>query len=276
MLRRLLLLVAALAGCSAAIPPAVAAPEGAFISYMNDLTTNAWRISHFAIKRDGFRTAWRRDAVRRTPEGETILTLGPAPPEVGKPFYGAQVQRSRRTHYGHYEVEMRAARGEGVISSFYTYTGPFYGDHHDEIDFEFLGRDTTKVWVTRFAAGKRLPGQWVELGFDAADDYQIYAFTWAPDGIVWSVDGRELLRINADETAIPTVPGRIHLDIWAGAEEQANWSGTAPDDMHASAAYRCVSYRPLDVVAPMCSDAEPTATDAAGGLDATAEGDSDR
>src|SRR6056297_2922029 len=99
----------------------------------------------------------------------------PARPErCEQDFVGAEVQRSRRTHFGHYEVVMRAARGHGVISSFFTYTGPYFGDPHEEIDFEFLGRDPTKVWLNRFYDGEKLPGQWIELGFDASEAPHLY------------------------------------------------------------------------------------------------------
>lgn len=234
---------------------AYGAPEGAFLSNMDDLgNDDAWYVADFAMKRDSFRTAWKPGSVTRDSEGAVSLSLVPAPAEAHKDFIGAEVQRRKRTHFGRYEVVMTAARGEGVISSFFTYTGQYFGDPHDEIDFEFLGRDTTKVWLNRFVDGQKLPGRWLDLGFDAADGMHLYTLDWLPDRLVWSVDGQELMRVTADETAIPQIPQRIYLNIWAGATGQKNWSGTAPDDMSASAQYACVSYRPLDSDAPMCSD----------------------
>ncbi|MEM8850541.1 MAG: family 16 glycosylhydrolase, partial [Pseudomonadota bacterium] len=152
------LVASVLFGLGAFVLPALAEPEGAFLSRFdqNARLGDGWQVSHFAIRQDDFRTAWRRDSVGWV-DGALQLALIPAPPEDDKVFLGAEIQRKRRTHFGRYEVVMTAARGYGVISSFFTYTGPFYGDPQDEIDFEFLGRDTTKVWVTRFAKGERLP-----------------------------------------------------------------------------------------------------------------------
>lgn len=231
------------------------APEGSFISRLDDLDDeSSWFISDFAIKQQSFLTAWKHSSVIHAPDGGVSLALVPAPAEAQKDFFGAEVQRRQRTHFGRYEVVMTAARGEGVISSFFTYTGPHFGDPHDEIDLEFLGRDTTKVWLNRFVDGQKLPGRWLDLGFDSAEGPHLYRFDWFADRLVWYVDGRELLRVTADEMAIPQTPQRIYLNIWAGGVGQAGWSGKAPDDMRAQAQYYCVSYRSPDSETPTCSD----------------------
>ncbi|KAB2541228.1 glycoside hydrolase family 16 [Salipiger aestuarii] len=244
-----------LALCASVIQ-APAAPGAAFLSRLDDLgDAGAWYVSNFAVKRDSFRTAWKSGSVTRPVSGGTLLSLVPAPEESHKDFFGAEVQRKQRTHFGRYEVVMTAARGYGVISSFFTYTGPFFGDTHEEIDFEFLGRDTTKVWLNRFVDGQKLPGRWTELGFDAAEAPHLYALDWLPDRLVWSVDGRELLRITSADTEIPQIPQRIYLSIWGGAAAQDTWSGEAPDDTRAHVTYHCLSYRPPGTDAAMCSDA---------------------
>lgn len=262
-LRVLRLAVLALSVLLVSAPGGWSEPDDAFLLRMDDLDDNpAWFLSNFEIERESFRTAWKRSNITRTEDGGVALGLMPAPDDAQKDFFGAEVQRTRRTHFGRYEVVMTPARGHGVISSFFTYTGPYFGDPHDEIDFEFLGRDTTRVWLNRFVGGENLPGRWIELGFDAAEGAHLYSFDWLPDRLVWSVDGLELLRVTAGETAIPQSPQRIYLNIWAGAAGQRGWSGEAPPDMHAQARYYCVSYRPPGSDAPMCSD--ETWTDGSG------------
>ncbi|MEY8800930.1 family 16 glycosylhydrolase [Leisingera sp. XS_AS12] len=229
--------------------------ESGFLSKLDDLNGGGWYRSDFTIKKPSFRTRWSRRSVDTGSEdGAVLLWLAPALPEAEKDFVGAELQRQRATRYGRYEVVMTPAQGEGVISSFFTYTGPYFGNRHNEIDFEFLGRDTTKVWVNRFADGKKLPGQWIELGFDAAADPHLYAIEWAEDSLTWFADGKELLRISAQDTAIPSVAQKIYLNIWGGAEGQRNWSGLAPPDMVAAARYYCVSYRPPGDPGRQCSD----------------------
>jgi len=47
---------------------------------------------------------------------------------VQKSFFG----------YGYYEVRMKAAKNVGIVSSFFTYTGPSDNNPWDEIDIEFF------------------------------------------------------------------------------------------------------------------------------------------
>ena len=212
-----------------------------------------WFTSNFTIKTSGFRTAWRK-ALVSTQDGRIMLQLRPAPAGHDKDFLGSEVQRRERTHFGRYEVVMTAARGDGVISSFFTYTGPWFDDPHDEIDFEFLGRDPTKVWAMAFADGQKLSGRWIDLGFDAAEAPHLYAFEWHPDRIIWYVDGKEILRVTEADGPLPQTPGKIYSNIWAGGKAQRNWSGEAPIWTRAAASYDCMSYRPFGVDAPQCSD----------------------
>ncbi|QBR38579.1 glycosyl hydrolase family protein (plasmid) [Leisingera sp. NJS201] len=241
-----------------AVLPSWAASEiqdSGFLSRMDDLDSGGWYISDFSVKKPSFRTGWSRTAVETGPEdGAVLLSLAPAPPETGKDFQGGELQWRQATRYGRYEVVMTAARGEGVISSFFTYTGPYFDDPHNEIDFEFLGRDTTKAWVNRFTDGKKLPGQWIGLGFDAAAGPHVYAFEWTEDSLAWFADGKELLRITGKEAEIPSRPQKIYLNIWGGAEAQRDWSGFAPNGIRAVARYYCVSYRPLGALGQQCSD----------------------
>jgi len=245
-------------GIAMAIYPAKVTPQtpdAGFRSQLDDLNPKDWYVSAYKIKKPSFRTLWSRDAVRFDPEdGALVLTLSPALPGTGKYFMGGEVQRRKPTFYGQYEVVMTAARGKGVISSFFTYTGPYFKAPHYEIDFEFLGRDTTKVWVNWFVDGKKLPGQWFDLGFDAAEGPHLYSFDWQPDSLSWKADGRELLRVTSDEMDIPSIPQKIYFNIWGGGEEQRKWSGTAPDNTRASARYYCVSYRPPGADTARCSD----------------------
>lgn len=214
---------------------------------------NPWFSSNFSIQLPSFRTAWRTRAISLR-EKSVVLFLRPAPEDEEKDFIGAEVQRRQPTHYGRYEVVMTAARGEGVISSFFTYTGPWFKQPHDEIDIEFLGRDTTKLWAMAFQDGRRLPGEALDLGFDAAEAPHLYAFEWFPDRIVWYADGREIFRMTDEDGPLPSTPGKLMVNIWAGGEGQRNWSGTAPDDMVASARYYCISHQPLEAESPQCSD----------------------
>lgn len=122
--------------------------------------------------------------------------------------------RSNNTYgYGLYEVSMKPAKNTGIVSSFFTYTGPSHGTQWDEIDIEFLGKDTTKVQFNYFTNGAGGNEKIVDLGFDASQGFHTYAFDWQPGYIKWYVDG--VLKHTATRN-IPTTPGHIMMNIWNG------------------------------------------------------------
>ena len=213
-----------------------------------------WYRSDFEIQRNWIGTAWRAENAVFAQDGLTLHLAPVADDSTQKSFLGAEVQSNDVHGFGRYEVVMRPSPAHGVISSFFTYTGPHFDDPHDEIDIEFLGRDTTRMWVLAYSDGKKLPGKWLELGFDAADAPHLYAFDWTADRIVWFVDGKEVFRVNSQNPPAPHHAGKIYMNIWAGGPSQRNWSGEAPADTQAEAQYYCVSYQPSGVKTPQCSD----------------------
>ncbi len=175
----------------------------------------------------------------------------------GRGNTGASYKSRGLYHYGRYDAVMKPARGAGVISAFYTYTGPVYGDPHDEIDFEFLGRNTKEVQLNYFVNGAPQLGLGVPLGFDAADDFHLYTIIWAPGRIVWKVDNREIYRIEGPLAATPQHPGKIIADIWA-AKDLNKWAGRLDDQaLPATAIVRCISFQPEGGADPTCADAAP-------------------
>lgn len=142
--------------------------------------------------------------------------------------------------YGLYEVSMKPANVSGVISSFFTYTGPsFNGAPWDEIDIEFLGNDTTKIQFNYYTNG--VGGNEIihDLGFDASSSFNTYAFDWQEDYISWYVNG-ELVATATNN--IPSNPSKIMMNMWNtyGIDEWAGRYGGAD----ANASYEWVRYTP--------------------------------
>lgn len=116
-------------------------------------------------------------------------------------------------HYGYYECSMMPIKANGVDTGFFTYTGPSEGDPWDEIDFEFLGYDTTKVQLNYFSDGEGGHEYMLDLGFDASKGFHTYGFLWLEDSITWYVDGEP--RYAVTET-IPCNPSKIMVNAWPG------------------------------------------------------------
>lgn len=150
--------------------------------------------------------------------------------------------------YGYYSVKMKAVAKPGVVTSFFTYTGRSDGNPWDEIDVEFLGKDTTKVQFNYFTDGVGGHEYLYNLGFDASKEMHEYGFKWAQDSITWYVDSVPVYRATKD---IPVTQGRIMINAWPGkaegSESVANWSGVF-DGVYpiAPAEYEWIGYKALD------------------------------
>ncbi|NJM33520.1 MAG: family 16 glycosylhydrolase [Rhodomicrobium sp.] len=154
-----------------------------------------------------------------------------------------------RTHeplgYGTYEVRMQPAAGPGLVSAFFTYIGPQPDapSPHDEIDFEFLGKDPTTVQLNYFGNGQGHHETMVKLPFDAFETMADYAFEWLPGGIRWFVNGRLVHEVKREEgKPFPVTPSRIYLSLWSGNGLDA-WTGTfAYPDRPLTARYERVAF----------------------------------
>ena len=115
--------------------------------------------------------------------------------------------------YGLYQVSMKPIKNPGVVSSFFTYTGPSDGTQWDEIDIEFLGYDTTKVQFNYYTNGVANHEYLYNLGFDASQSFHTYGFNWSQGAITWYVDGKAVYTATRD---IPRTPGKIMMNAWNG------------------------------------------------------------
>ena len=177
-------------------------------------------ISHGWTNGDPFNVDWNQDNVAFK-DGKMELSVTDAD-EEGK-YYGGEARTYDDFHYGNYEVTMKPMKASGTASTFFTYTGPsFDEDPHDEIDIEFLGKDTTKVQFNYFTNGVGGHEYMYDLGFDASEDYHTYGFRWEEDRIVWFVD--DVAVYEATEN-IPSTPGRIFMNAWTGTKNAEAWMG---------------------------------------------------
>lgn len=89
-------------------------------------------------------------------------------------YTGGEWRTREYFHYGLYQVRTKAIKNTGVVTSFFTYTGPTDGTKWDEIDIEFLGKDTTKVQFNYFTDGIGNHEFLYDLGFDASEEWHTY------------------------------------------------------------------------------------------------------
>ncbi len=153
-------------------------------------------------------------------------------------YSGAEYRTADHYGYGYYETSMQAIKNDGVVSSFFTYTGESEDNPWDEIDIEILGKDTTKVQLNYYTDGVGNHEFMYDLGFDASEGFHTYGFDWQPDSITWYVDGKEVYQATDN---IPSTPGRIMMNTWPGigVDEWLNpFNGNTP----LTARYQWVTY----------------------------------
>jgi len=138
--------------------------------------------------------------------------------------------------YGSFSASLRPAKGSGIITGLFLHrSGP-----RQEIDIEFLGKDTTKMLVNVFynpgAVGTKLEYGYrgtpteIELGFDAADAFHIYEIEWRPEVITWKVDGKIVYqRRQWGPTPIPDRPLEFNINIWTS--RSVEFSGVLNSDV---------------------------------------------
>lgn len=209
------------------ITPEVAAP-GHYRDNFQKLDKTLWDISDNYHNGQEFGCTWKAENVVVVEhEGEKVLRLGIE--KMGKTdFSGAEIRTKKSFGYGRFGIRMKAAKGDGIVSSFFTYCGPRDNNPWEEIDIEFLGKDTTRIQLNYYKNFSSEHwdenGNWVphvkliDLGFDAADDFHDYEINWQPNYIEWRVDGRLAHRVDGTPDTLPCIPARVWMNFWNGYE----------------------------------------------------------
>lgn len=138
--------------------------------------------------------------------------------------------------YGKICAKATTAQGPGVVTAFI-----LMSDVKDEIDFEWIGVDTSHVQsnfysqgVTVYTNGKNL----TVPGGNTVQNMHEYCIDWKEDTLTWSIDGNDLRTLNRKDTwnstsgrfDYPQTPSRIMLSLWpaglpSNAKGTIEWAG---------------------------------------------------
>ena len=136
-------------------------------------------------------------------------------------FTSASIASRKCYLYGRFLVEAKPANVPGVITGIFLHRNA----PRQEIDLEFIGKDTTKLLAnvyfnpgvegTKLEYGYRGTPALIDLGFDAAADFHQYEIEWHTDFIRWRVDGRLVHeRVMWEPTPIPHLPLQFNVNVW--------------------------------------------------------------
>lgn len=189
-----------------------------------------------------FNVTWRK--ANCTFEDEKLqLIIDNDPKGKDIPYSGGELRSKGFYGYGRYEVSMKAIKNDGVVSSFFTYTGPSDKNPWDEIDIEFLGKNTNKVQFNYYTKGSGGHEKLVDLGFDASEDFHTYAFEWRKDRIDWFVDGELVHTATAN---LPKTPGKIMMNAWCGTGVDSWLKAFDDSNLPLTAEYQWISFAPIE------------------------------
>ncbi|MDZ7372841.1 MAG: family 16 glycosylhydrolase [candidate division KSB1 bacterium] len=166
-------------------------------------------------------------------DGKLVLTLRPEF-YLDRNYTGGELRTRSSYLYGRFSVRMKAARGSGIVSSFFLYRyNPW-----QEIDIEFLGKDTRKIHLNIYYnpgpegaannagdAGHQWP-KVIALPFDAAADFHEYSIEWEEGVVRWYADGKLIHQV-ADTTHVPDLRMQVMMNLWYS--ESVAWAGPRDD-----------------------------------------------
>lgn len=132
--------------------------------------------------------------------------------------------------FGRLEVVMKAARGQGIISS-----AILQSEALDEIDWEFVGSNTKQVLTNYYGKGNTTlndRGKNFDMEKPPQDEFHNYTIDWTKERIEWWLDG-ELLRTTTPQEPgalngknYPQTPMNVRLGMWSGGDPRFNGEGT--------------------------------------------------
>ncbi|NLD48849.1 MAG: family 16 glycosylhydrolase [Clostridiaceae bacterium] len=208
-----------------------------FESNFSNYDSNIWEKSSWA-NGSVFNCVWSPSQVTFS-NGNMVLGLDRAY-GAEYPYQGGEYRTRSFFSYGYYEVRMKPAKNTGIVSSFFTYTGPSDNNPWDEIDIEFLGKDTTQVQFNWYKNGVGNNEHMYNLGFDASQSFHTYGFEWRQNYIDYYVDGKKVYR---GTNNIPVTPGKIMMNLWPGIGVN-EWLGAYDGKTPLKAEYEYVKYYP--------------------------------
>lgn len=160
-----------------------------------------------------------------TPQGNPTYDSNGASFTVAQSGDSPQLTSKWYIMFGHVEYTMKPAPGVGIVSS-----AVMQSDDLDEIDWEWLGGDTSQVQSNYFGKGQTTTYNRGAFHSDPNNqaDFKTYAIDWTADQIAWQIDGttvRTLTPETAEAGQYPQTPMMIKVGAWSGGDS-SNPQGT--------------------------------------------------
>ncbi|KAL8721243.1 MAG: hypothetical protein Q9225_002020 [Loekoesia sp. 1 TL-2023] len=145
------------------------------------------------------------------------------------------IQSTYYLFFGEVEVWMKAATGEGVVSSIV-----LESDDLDEVDWELLGGNTTHAETNYFGKGNTTSydrAVWHPID-KPQETFHNYTTRWTKEQIEWFIDGASVRTLKYEDANggknFPQTPMNVRLGVWAAGDKANNnytvqWAGGETD-----------------------------------------------
>lgn len=239
-----------------------------------------WLVSDWAAGQTSIMN-WEQTNVRTTSTGVVEMVLDAAPAGSSRPYEGAEFQSREVATTGTWSWTAQAPKMvDGAVFGMFTYRADWKNQPWVEFDFEFVGRDTTKVQLNihmEDASGRHisLAGKLgrpviVDLGFDASQGMHTYDVVVTDKTATFRVDGKVVGVYGAADMpggVWQIGPQKSYVDLWC-ASGLDSWTGKwAYDGNPLVAKVQGADVRPGDLTGALTSMPSTSPTpDPVGGL----------
>ncbi|OAL43746.1 concanavalin A-like lectin/glucanase [Pyrenochaeta sp. DS3sAY3a] len=177
-----------------------------------------------------------KDSVKGWKQTAGSLTYGPEGAEfiVAKKGDAPTIGSETFLHFGYVEVVMKAAHGQGIISSIV-----LQSDNLDEVDWEWIGGVDSRVQMNYFGKGNTTTyDRMIEANVaNNQNEFHSYALNWTAESLTWLIDNKVTRVLNfADANNgknYPQTPCNVRLGNWPGGDSEnegtRQWAGGPVD-----------------------------------------------
>ncbi|CAO2652134.1 Nn.00g004170.m01.CDS01 [Neocucurbitaria sp. VM-36] len=177
-----------------------------------------------------------KDAIKGWKQTAGSLTYGSEGAEfiVAKKGDAPTIGSESYLHFGYVEVTMKAAPGQGIVSSIV-----LQSDNLDEVDWEWIGGVDSRVQSNWFGKGNTTTyDRMIEVDVaNNQNEFHTYALNWTAEALTWIIDNKPVRTLKyADANGgknYPQTPCNVRLGNWPGGDSEnegtRQWAGGEVD-----------------------------------------------